>query len=63
MAAAKTIVVMRPAVTVYESAVFFIHSSPSLTSFLCSLLNNISGVCSNEFFSVLYFGCTNVSTS
>ncbi|PWA59554.1 hypothetical protein CTI12_AA390800 [Artemisia annua] len=44
IAAANTIVTISAAVMLHDSAVAFIHFSPSFTKFACSLVNTISGV-------------------
>ncbi|GKB74167.1 hypothetical protein Tco_0935579 [Tanacetum coccineum] len=44
IAAANTMVVISAAVMLHDSAVVFIHCSPSFTKFSCSLVNIISGV-------------------
>lgn len=50
IAAANTMVVINATVIVQDSAVDFIHFFPSITKFLCSLVNTICGVSPLEFF-------------
>ncbi|KAL7591478.1 hypothetical protein Lser_V15G33250 [Lactuca serriola] len=63
IAAANTIVVISAAVMLHDSAVVFIHFSPSFTKFPCSLVNNISGVSLKMFSRVMYVGNTSFFTS
>lgn len=61
--AANITVVMRVATSIHDEAVLFIHFSPSLSSPLCSSLNNIRGVLPIPSLASRANGCTFFSTS